>query len=116
MAQVCTIYRAVAAEGSYGEDVTTYTVEANVACGFQLTGGVKVMRGDVVKVDYDAELRLATAIVPLSLNDKVVLTTQFGDTSQVTVTFDVFGYGQRGHAVWYQLKMGQSINPANLES
>lgn len=44
---------------SFGDEIKSYTTVSGVKCGFNVTKGYKIVRGQIVNVDYDAEMRIS---------------------------------------------------------
>lgn len=78
---------------SNGETLYSGVVQSGVACGFNFTQGVEIDRGQVIVVDYEAEVRLPLGTV-IDINDKVTLTELAGETHDEV--FDVFEYPRFG--------------------
>lgn len=56
---LCTIHYAVIGQANeYGEELPTYTDQANIECGFSYTPEMTNERGQIVTLDADAVLRL----------------------------------------------------------
>lgn len=73
MNDICNIHHISFSSGSYSTKSTeTRTSVTGVACGFHLTNGTLVQRGQTILVEYDALLRLP-ANIPVGIGDDIEL-------------------------------------------
>lgn len=69
---MCHIYHTSYSSGTYGNDTESLTMVSGVACSFQVTNGQIQERGQLLLVNYDAQL-LLPADQPVRLRDEIQL-------------------------------------------
>lgn len=97
---------------SNGETLYIQVVQSGVACGFDFTGGKEIDKGQVIIVDYDADVRLPLG-TEIGINDWVVLTTLAGEEhDEVFEVFEAPRFGTTAlHVNLKQLDAGIVTTP-----
>lgn len=77
----------------YGDVVSSGVTQSGVSCGFNFTEGIEIDKGQIIIVNYDAEVRLPLDIM-IDINDTVTLVTLAGEAHNEV--FEVFQYPKYG--------------------
>jgi hypothetical protein len=95
MQDTCIIGAYSSIENEYGEMENVYTDGAEIACGFDPTGGNKMYRQNMTAQVVNATVRLplGTTVDPKS---HIRITKRFGSAVTNPLVYDVVGYPQEG--------------------
>lgn len=100
MMDTCTLHKWAPTVDDYGTEIAAYTDTTNVACGWDVTGGVaarEARRPDGTVTTIVAALRLSlTDGAGLTEEDRVTVTRRNGELLAPAMAYGIDGYPQRG--------------------
>jgi hypothetical protein len=94
MQDTCNLITYSGSYNEFGELEQVWTTTSGIACGVKMVGGVEEYRGQFIKLDIDAVIRLPidTEITEL---DRVEVTKRFG-VDVDDMLYEVVGFPKRG--------------------